>query len=105
GRRNDSDQSGIFDVGSLVREKEKGLVLLNGSAKRAAPLFLVEWRLLEHDGGAKDVELVEVVLRVQHPVAEEEERVAVKGVGPALGHDVDHASRGLSELRGIGVGQ
>ena len=49
-------------------------------------------------------EALEVLLRVQRVVAEEEERVAARDVGAALGHDVDHAARRLPELRRVRVG-
>ena len=54
---------------------------------------------------ARRREALEVLLRVERVVAEEEERVARGAVGPALRHDVDDAARRLAELRGVRVGE
>ena len=54
---------------------------------------------------AEDVELLEVAPGVEALVAKVEIGVAPQCVGAALGHDVDHATRGFSELGRVGISQ
>src|SRR5271167_1243224 len=73
----------------LIREKEKGMILINWSSVRA-DVFI----LMERIGGR-----FEVVLRIQESVAIELERAAVELIGAVLDVGVDDGSRVASVFR------
>ena len=89
----------------LLEGREEERLVPHDRAPSVAPLVLAERRLVEVNRIAEDVELLEVLLRVERVVAEIVEGVAVQAVGSALRDDVDDAAGRLAELRGVGVGQ
>ena len=93
------------DVEALEGQEEERLVLADGTAKGGAVLPLLVRRFRPIGGAPEDVEALEVVLGVQGIIADEGEDIAAQLVRSALGHDVDDATRGLAELRGVGVGE
>ena len=80
------------DLLALDRSKVEQPITPHRASERGAVLLLTEWRLLHSNRIAKEVEALEVVLRIQGVVAEEIVRAAARGVGPAPGHDVDDAA-------------
>ena len=84
---------------AVVGEEEERLVLLDGTAQRAAELVDAEGRA----GRIGRRDLVGVGVRVERLVAEELEGRAVEVVGARLGHHVDHRSARAPVFGGVGV--
>ena len=97
GRRH-SDRVGrnsLPDAAALVGGEEECPVFLDGPAKCAPELVLLEIRLFT----------VQWSGRIQHLVAEKFVHVAMKGIGPGLGHYIDHRAGVASVFRIERVGQ
>ncbi len=93
------------DVEPLVGEEIERAVPPNRSAERPAVLLLRVRSLLAVDRLAGRIESLEVILRIQRGVAQEEKQVARHRVRPALGHDVDDPAGCLAELGRIRIGE
>src|SRR5208337_632044 len=82
GHRKCGRGSSLPDSVSLIRAKEEGLILPDGSAQSAAKLILLEVRYC----GVKET------TRVEHIVAKELIQVTVQGVGAGLRYHVHHGA-------------
>ena len=97
----DGDEVVGLDVQSLERPEEERPVLLNRPAERGAELLLPERRLVAVDRVAGRRETLEVRLRIQDRVPEEEERVAAGLFVPLFVMMFTTPTRCLAELRRV----
>ena len=93
------------DVEPLERQEIERAIPLQRTAERRAVLLLRVRGLLAIDGLPRRIEALEVILRIQRPIAKKEEQIAGHRVRAALGHDVDDPAGRLAELGRKRVGE